>query len=569
MVHIQIFSIESSDFESRFKDCVFPLFFPRCQARRSKTNMAKKGSEFAAFVGNEIECPVCLEIYDDPKCLPTCAHNVCLKCLGNIVRRSPRKTKVQCPECRKKSQIPPSGVAGFPTNHLLKRLVENSPVKKERRAFGEALQQWREQMNEISKDFDKLKEVHAHVVEEAKRKMKDQIKSEAKRLAKSIEAEEKKLLSQVDARFKETASKSPFELKSTEVKKLCTKVSTSLENAEKIKDENDFKEFQRSKSTFEKQCQESFHTLNAEVAKLRSLHGVSDVKFLPGKVDKSGKMLGELSCNKPSEAKPLPAGNLPKTGHVIRHIDTEFVPTAVAVSPVSGEIAVLDGENKCVHIFTSAGDPHKQFDVKYGNLKEIAYSRNNDIVVLNQEKNRLLHFDKDGAFIRKFIQAPNASVRFQKMAIDVEGRYVLTSLSDPSGPGVIVYDSERSQKWAFTSDHFKDKKLLAIHHNDNIFVSDGTSTIKVFDHKGKLLREMKNLGDNNAGLVSIALDAIHDSLVCGSDKNSILVVKPDGRVISTFPMGGSLNAIALCKGCDSLVACFHEKKFIQILSHRE
>ena len=292
------------------------------------------------------------------------------------------------------------------------------------------------------------------------------------------------------------------------------------------------------------------------------------MNFIPAKVDKSGKILGEISLVKPSKAEPQ-LSNLPKTGSVIRHIDTEFVPTAVTVSPVSGEIAVLDAENKRVHIFTPAGDPHKQFEIQYGDLKEIAYSKNNDIVVLNQEKNRLLHFDKDGAFIRKFIQAPNASVRFQKMTIDVEGRYVLTSLSDSSDPGIIVYDSERCQKWAFTSNQFKGNKLLAVHHNDNFFVSDGTNTVKVFDHKGKLLREIKNLGDNNGHLVSMVLDAVHDSLVCGSDKNSVIVVKSDGRVISTFPMGGSLNAIALCKGCDNLVACFHEKKFIQILSHRE
>lgn len=530
--------------------------------------MAKKGSDFAAFVGNEIECPVCLEPFDDPKCLPTCAHNVCVKCLGNIVRQNPRKTRVQCPECRKKSQIPPSGVSGFPTNHLLKRLIENSPLKKERRAFSEALQQYSEQMKEINKDFEQLKEVHTSVIEESKRKMKDQIKSEAKRAAKRIELEEKKLLSQVDASFKEMASKSPFEMKHAEVKQLCSKVSTSLVNAEKIKDEKDWKEFQRSKNIFENQCQESFQNLQAEVSKLRSLHGVSGVNFVPGKVDKSSKILGEVSCNLPSEANFQPS-NTTKTGRVIRHIDTEFIPTAVTVSPVSGEIAVLDAENKRVHVYTPAGDPHKQFDVKYGDLKEIAYSKNNDIVVLNQEKNRLLHFDKDGAFIRKFIQAPNASVKFQKMAIDVEGRYVLTSLSESSGPGVIVYDSERCQKWAFNSDHFKSNNLLAVHHNNNFFVSDGTSTIKVFDHKGKLLREMTNLGDKSTKLVSLELDAVHDSLVCGSDKNTIFVMKPDGRVISTFPMGGDLNAIALCKGCDSLVACFCEKKFIQILSHRE
>ena len=104
--------------------------FPQDAKRVAGTKMAKKSGDLAAFVGNEIACPVCLEIFNDPKCLPTCAHNVCVKCLHNIVRRNPRKTKVQCPECRKKSQIPPSGVAGFPTNHLLKpwdSIVTSSP----------------------------------------------------------------------------------------------------------------------------------------------------------------------------------------------------------------------------------------------------------------------------------------------------------------------------------------------------------------------------------------------------------------------------------------------------------
>ena len=529
--------------------------------------MAKKSADLAAFVGNEIACPVCLEIFNDPKCLPNCAHNVCVKCLGNIVRRNPRKTTIQCPECRKKSQIPPSGVAGFPTNHLLKRLIDNSPLKKERKAFSEAVEKRREEMTEINRDFEKLKEVHSNVVEESKKKMKDQVKSEAKRLAKKIEAEEKKLLSQVDASFKEMATKDPFELKYTEVKQLCSKVSTSLENANKVEDESDWKEFERLKTTFENECQASLQNLRAEVSNLRSVHGITNVKFVVAKVDKSGKILGELSQDVPNKPKPQ-SGNTAKLGRVIRHIDIEFVPTALTVSPLTGEIAVLDAQNKHVHVFTSAGDAHKHFDVKYGDLKEIAYSKNNDIVVLNQEKNRLLHFDKDGAFIRKFIQAPNASVKFQKMSIDVEGRYVLTTLSE-SGPAVIVYDSERGQKWAFSSDHFKGNNLLAVHHNDNFFVSDGTSALKQFDHKGNFLREMANLGDSSTKLVSLALDAVHDSLVCGSNKNTILVVKPDGRVVSTFPMGGSLNAIALCKGCDSLVACFQGKKFIQILSHRE
>lgn len=531
--------------------------------------MAKsKTDNLAEFVGSEIACPVCLDVFDDPKCLPNCAHNVCVKCLRNLAQRNRNKRTIQCPECRIKSTIPPSGVMGFPTNHLLKRLIENSPEKKERRAFNEALEQYREQIKGMREQFQTLATMRSNVVEGCKKRMKDQIRAETKLLTKKIEEEQRKLLSQVDEIFDEKTTKNQFEKKYGEVKQLHAKVATSLENADKIKDEYDWKKFQRSKSIFEEQFQDTFKTLGTTVANLHSLQWTTGAKFNPGNMHKSGKILGEISCNVPNEEKSQPA-NPPKNGRVIRHVDTDFVPTTLTVSPLTGEIAVLDAENKRVHVYTAAGDQHKQFDVKYGDLKDIAYSKNNDIVVLNQEKNRLLHFDKDGAFIHKFVQAPNQSVRFQKMAMAVDGRYVLTSHNDTSGSGVVVYDAERHHKLAFTSDHFQGNNLAAVHHKDKFFVTDCTSTIKIFDNAGKFLHETKKLGVNSTKLLSLAVDSVHDSLVCGSDKNTILVVKTDGSVITTLPMGGNLNAVAMSKGCDSLVACFHEKKFIQILSHKE
>ncbi|KAL9984615.1 hypothetical protein ACROYT_G006928, partial [Oculina patagonica] len=533
--------------------------------------MASKGKSadhFAEFVGNEIACPVCLEIFDDPKCLPNCAHNVCVKCLENLAKRNRKQRTIQCPECRVKSTIPASGVRGFPTNHLLKRLIDNSPEKKERRAFSEALKQYREQINGMREEFQTLATLRSNVIEGSKKKMKDQIKAETKRLTKVIEAEQKKLLSQVDEMFGENSAKNQFGKKYGEVKQLYAKVSTSLETADKIAEEHDWKKFQKSKDIFEEQFQDNFKTLGATVGNLRSLQWTTGAKFTPGNMPKSGKILGEISCSAPNEGSFQPV-NSPRNGRVIRHIDTDFVPTALTVSPVTGEIAVLDAENKRVHVFTPAGDKDKQFDIKSGDLKEIAYSKNNDIVVLNQEKNRLLHFDKDGAFIHKFVQAPNRSVRFQKMAMDVDGRYVLTSKNDTSGPGIVVYDAERCHRLAFTSDHFRGNNLAAVHYKDKYFVADCTSTIKIFDNKGKFLQETTYLGGKSTKLLSLAVDSVRDSLVCSSDKNTILVVKTDGRVVTTIPMGGHLNAVAMSKGCNSLVACFHEKKFIQILSHKE
>jgi len=519
----------------------------------------------AEFVGNEIDCPVCLEVFDEPKCLPNCAHNVCVKCLKNLAGRSRNRRTIQCPECRVKSTIPPSGVTGFPTNHLLKRLVENSPEKKERRAFSEALKQYREEINGMREQFETIATSRSNRIKDSKRRLKDQIRAEAKRLIKIIEEEQKRLLSQVDEAFGENSPKNPFERKYVEVKHLHAKVSTSLETADKITDEHDWKTFQKSKGIFEEQFQCEFKTLGATIANLDSLRWSTGIKFNPGNLPKSGKLLGEISCDV-TNSQPV---NSQANGRVIRHIDTDFVPTTLAVSPLTGEIAVLDAESRRVHVFTSTGDQHKQFDIKYGDLIEIAYTNNNDIVVLNREKNRLLHFDKEGSFIHKFVQAPNTSVQFQKMAMGGDGRYVLTSRSDTSGPGVIVYDAERRHKLAFTSDHFKGNSLAAVHHKDKFYVADCTSTIKIFDNKGKFLQETKHLGGTSTKLLSLEVDSLHENLVCVSDKNTILVVKTDGSVITTFPMGGRLNAIAISKGCNSLVACFHEKKFFQILSHKE
>lgn len=539
---------------------------PQILARRSACKMAKsKGiaDHLAEFVGNEIDCPVCLEVFDEPKCLPNCAHNVCVKCLKNLAKRNRNERIIQCPECRVKSTIPPSGVTGFPTNHLLKRLIENSPERKERRAFSEALKQYREEISVMREQFEELSRLRSDVIEGSKRRMKDQIRAEAKRLTKMIEEEQKRLLSQVDEAFGGKATKTQFEKKYDEVKQLYAKVSTSLETADKITDEHDWKTFQKSKGIFEEHFQGNFKTLGATVANLRSLQCTTGAKFNPGNLPKSGKILGEISCD---ETQP---DNSVSNGRVIRHINTDFVPTTLTVSPLTGEIAVLDAESRRVHVFTSTGDHHKQFHIKYGNLKEIAYTNNSDIVVLNQEKNRLLHFDKDGAFIHKFVQAPNASVRFQKMAVGGDGRYVLTSSSDTSGPGVVVYDAERCHKLAFTSDLFKGNNVAAVHHKDKFYVADCTSTIKIFDNKGKFLQETKSLGGKTIKLLSLAVDSLHENLVCASDNNTILVVKTDGSVVTTFPMGGRLNAIAVSKGCNSLVACFHEKKFFQILSHKE
>eukprot|EP01065_Artemidia_motanka_P047447 TRINITY_DN743_c5_g1_i1.p1 TRINITY_DN743_c5_g1~~TRINITY_DN743_c5_g1_i1.p1 ORF type:complete len:705 (+),score=190.16 TRINITY_DN743_c5_g1_i1:150-2117(+) len=75
-------------------------------------------------LATELTCPVCLEIFDDPRRLQ-CGHTFCHKCLTNCVRRT--SDKVVCPECREDTllQVPGSlGVSRLVADHRAGRLVQ-------------------------------------------------------------------------------------------------------------------------------------------------------------------------------------------------------------------------------------------------------------------------------------------------------------------------------------------------------------------------------------------------------------------------------------------------------------
>ena len=62
----------------------------------------------------KLSCPVCLDIYTDPKQLQ-CHHIYCQKCLGRlVVQDQQRQPILTCPNCRQVTPVPARGVAGLP-----------------------------------------------------------------------------------------------------------------------------------------------------------------------------------------------------------------------------------------------------------------------------------------------------------------------------------------------------------------------------------------------------------------------------------------------------------------------
>ena len=77
-------------------------------------------------ITRHITCPICLLTYNNPKVLP-CQHSYCQECLTNI----DKDHKIVCPECRKVTAVPNSGVKDFPTNLTITHLIDSLLLRRQ------------------------------------------------------------------------------------------------------------------------------------------------------------------------------------------------------------------------------------------------------------------------------------------------------------------------------------------------------------------------------------------------------------------------------------------------------
>ena len=85
--------------------------------------MAEGQSGVLKRLESEVTCPLCLDIFTEPKRLP-CEHVYCKQCLRGLGLRSVTGKSISCPECRRDIPIPNNNVANFPTPHQVNRLIE-------------------------------------------------------------------------------------------------------------------------------------------------------------------------------------------------------------------------------------------------------------------------------------------------------------------------------------------------------------------------------------------------------------------------------------------------------------
>ena len=77
----------------------------------------------------EVSCPVCTNIYTDPKHLP-CLHSFCLQCLNLWHKSSHGQDTIRCPKCQVLSKVPDSGdLKDLPTSFYLNGFIDVLAIK--------------------------------------------------------------------------------------------------------------------------------------------------------------------------------------------------------------------------------------------------------------------------------------------------------------------------------------------------------------------------------------------------------------------------------------------------------
>ncbi|KAJ7382002.1 hypothetical protein OS493_037762 [Desmophyllum pertusum] len=525
-------------------------------------------NDVVAAVEHEISCPICLDDFEEPKCLPSCAHNVCQHCLEGMMKKS--ENAIECPVCRIESVIPNGGVAAFPKNHLLVRLIERTPGRKEKEAIKEALKSCKGKLESAETALKEMEDRFATSRSQAE-EIKEKVKSTAESVVTKVREQETKMLSEIDQKLSQNRNEGTFETHKSNTTELCENASSCIGTVEDILQNGEPSDLKDLKDALIEELKEFSESLesrmfwaNCEFTQpfdVSLTNTVSVDKFI-----QDNCLFGNLTINTdaasateeiPAVAASILSGwcvptpvvqksiDYSKCGSLIQTVDSsscglaEFAPFSVALSRKSGHFVALDEETKHVHIFNEEGEPLKRFRIMYGDLWDIGVSNEDEIVVLNRESNRLLHYDMNGNFKKKFVTAPKEN-------------------ANPSGKLTLSFGDDRLSS-----------PEKATFLNGKFFVVDKDSkSIVVFDKNGDFLEEMRGRLEHPC---SIAADYTNGNLVVSDRGNStVQIYSQAGHLVHHFRTEHIPLQVAFTKDYKNLLICFQiddNIKNIQMLTY--
>lgn len=537
-----------------------------------------KMDQFNSFLADECCCPICLDEFIEPKSLSSCLHNICESCLEKMCRSDPYSPSIQCPVCRQQSKLPRGGVSAMPTNKLLVRLIEKAPGRLEKMAIKNALEETKKKVSEMKQNLEKIDNFHSER-NELREHLKEEITSTADKLIAKIQQEKKRLLDEVDFHFDATDANALLWEKE-EITNMLERATNCTEFCEDLLRRGNPTELMEMKDTVLLQLREfdvlplgfdidfDYDSLDAsfdgniKLGELLEEKGIGDLRTVKLKVPSSFPL---VDCGGACGSEGVKMGNLVKTLKASDLGISEFFPFAVAVSQSTGDIAILNEIKKKVFVLDETGQKVCSAQIQYGDLYDIAFSKDGDLIVVNHENSRLLHYGgKNGIFKRKRLDPVARDIKFKYVSVDVDGKFIVSCDSEDGNEVTVqVYDQNRNFLFSFGED-----ELVvcgkAVYHNGNFFVLDG-DCVKVFDGNGVFKQQF---GDffSPAGL---DLDYYSGNvLIVDQEDNTLHVYRAkDGKFLTKWETRPGPSSVALTKSGNIYVTCF-SGKCVQCFSYK-
>ena len=527
---------------------------------------------------DELSCPICFEDFKEPKCLPSCAHNVCKSCLEDIIRARPSKRGyVECPICREKVSIPREGISAIPTNTMIKRLLEKASVPRAEREIMKALERSKEMMETLRKSQKPIQSSTGGIKAQGEA-LKRTIKEKASSITKQIKSQEELMIAKVNDYLKKSIDKDPV----NEISCLLKRLELSVRQAEDVlSDTNSLRKVQ-SKEEIVKMLEASCHF---EVKSSRCSRGF-DLDFFPNedleerlKNECFGKVAKESDVS--SGTKHQAKVTVVKTVTADDIGETSFNPYTLAISTHKGEMAVLDDESNRVHMLTQSANYLRSFGVKFGDLYDVTFFHDqylDGVIVVNRSHNRLLAYHRlNGKFSPMFyssvylsIHSQFSKVNFSSVSTTPDGHHLIVTSEalDESCVAVIdVHTGQHKGNLVFGQGYLLCPRK-ALFYNKEYFVCDrDDGVIKVFNAKGAYQRD---IGEDLECPRGIAID---------ENTGNILIADPGTDAIHAFHTydGTFAGKIALdespvsigINGDGNAVVCYQDTTpCLKILSYR-
>ena len=79
--------------------------------------------ETLELLEKQVQCPICLETYCDPKAL-SCLHAYCQGCIQQLLLKQQRDQEVECPQCRSVVTVAGNDPSSLPTVFFINGLID-------------------------------------------------------------------------------------------------------------------------------------------------------------------------------------------------------------------------------------------------------------------------------------------------------------------------------------------------------------------------------------------------------------------------------------------------------------